>query len=185
MVALAEMGDKTQLLSFILATRFPRRPGAIILGILLATLANHFGAAYVGSWVATHVGRDAMRWVLAISFFAFAAWALKPDTLDDAGGTDRAQGAFLTTLVVFFLAEMGDKTQLATIALGARFESLTAVVLGTTAGMMAANVPAVLIGERLAQKIPLRAMRYAAAASFALFGVLVLLDVDVGLGLGG
>lgn len=184
MVALAEMGDKTQLLSFMLAARFANRPGAIILGILVATLANHFGAAYVGGWVASHVGKDAMRWILAVSFFAFAAWALKPDKLEDEGAAQDSRGAFLTTLVLFFVAEMGDKTQLATIALGARYASLTAVVIGTTLGMMAANVPAVLVGERLAQKIPLRVMRYAAAASFAVFGLLVLLDVDLGLGLG-
>ena len=184
MVALAEMGDKTQLLSFMLAARFVNRPWAIILGILVATLANHLGAAYVGGWVATHVGKDAMRWILALSFFAFAAWALKPDKLDESGAPRRASGAFLTTVVVFFLAEMGDKTQLATIALGARYASLAAVVVGTTLGMMAANIPAVLIGERLAHRLPLRALRYAAAASFAVFGILVLLDVDVGLGLG-
>ena len=184
MVALAEMGDKTQLLSFILATRFVNRPGAIILGILAATLANHFGAAYVGGWVASHVGRDTLRWVLAASFFAFAAWALKPDKLEAGGASQAGHGAFLTTLVVFFLAEMGDKTQLATIALGARYASLAAVVIGTTAGMMAANIPAVLLGERLARTIPLRAMRVAAAASFAVFGLLLLFDVDLGLGLG-
>jgi putative Ca2+/H+ antiporter (TMEM165/GDT1 family) len=185
MVALAEMGDKTQLLSFMLAARFVNRPGAIILGILVATLANHFGAAYVGGWVASHVGKDAMRWVLAVSFFAFALWALKPDKLEDEGARQASRGAFVTTLVLFFVAEMGDKTQFATIALGARYTNLTAVVFGTTLGMMAANVPAVLVGERLAQKIPLRVMRYAAAASFAVFGVLVLLDVDLGLGFGG
>jgi len=185
MVALAEMGDKTQLLSFMLAARFVQRPGAIILGILVATLANHLGAAYVGGWVASHVGKDAMRWILAVSFFAFAAWALKPDKLEDEGDTARSRGAFLTTVVLFFVAEMGDKTQFATIALGARYANLAAVVLGTTLGMMAANVPAVLVGERLAQKMPLRVMRYAAAASFAIFGLLVLLDVDLGLGLGG
>jgi len=185
MVALAEMGDKTQLLSFMLAARFVKRPGAIILGILVATLANHFGAAYVGGWVASQVGQDAMPWILAASFFAFAAWALKPDKLEEEGAPGRSHGAFVTTLVVFFIAEMGDKTQLATIALGARYASITAVVIGTTLGMMAANVPAVLLGERLAQKIPLRYMRYAAAASFAVFGLLLLLDVDLGLGFAG
>ena len=183
MVALAEMGDKTQLLSFMLAARFVNRPGAIILGILAATLANHFGAAYVGGWAATHVGKDTMRWILAASFFAFAAWALKPDKLDEGAASRRTSGAFLTTLVVFFIAEMGDKTQLATIALGARYSNLAAVVFGTTAGMMAANIPAVLLGEKLARKVPLSAMRYAAAASFAVFGILLLLDVDFGLGL--
>jgi putative Ca2+/H+ antiporter (TMEM165/GDT1 family) len=186
MVAIAEMGDKTQLLSFLLAARFPGRARAIVLGILVATLANHFGAAAVGSWVSAHVGPTVMRWVLGLAFLGFAAWALVPDKLDDdevrSGG---AHGAFWSTVVAFFLAEMGDKTQFATIALGAQYpDALWMVVLGTTAGMMAANVPAVLVGGRLAQKLPLGKMRFVAATLFALFGVAVLMNLDIGLHLG-
>jgi putative Ca2+/H+ antiporter (TMEM165/GDT1 family) len=186
MVAIAEMGDKTQLLSFLLAARFAGRQRAIVLGILVATLANHWGAAAVGSWVAAHAGPTVMRWVLGTAFLAFAAWALVPDKLDEADAPPRsAHGAFWATLVAFFLAEMGDKTQFATIALGAQYpQMLWAVVLGTTAGMMAANVPAVMVGSRLAQKLPLARMRFVAAALFALFGVAVLLDLDIGLHLG-
>lgn len=184
MVAIAEMGDKTQLLSFVLAARFRGRHWSIIAGIFAATVANHLFAAFVGDWVAAKVPQDVMRWVLGIGFIAFAVWALFPDRLGE--GEDRkglAFGAFATTLVAFFLAEMGDKTQLATVALGAKYDSLSAVVFGTTFGMMAANVPAVLLGERLAQYIPLWRMRYAAAAIFAVFGALILAGVDFGLGL--
>lgn len=183
MVAIAEMGDKTQLLSFVLAARFIGRHRAIILGIFAATLANHFGAAALGGWVATHVGPQVMRWVLGGAFLAFAAWALIPDTLDDQDAASSAHGAFWTTLVTFFLAEMGDKTQFATVALGARFPELWAVVLGTTLGMMVANVPAVMVGDRLAQKFPLSKMRFVAAAVFALFGLAVLLNLDEALGI--
>lgn len=181
-VSLAEMGDKTQLLSFMLAARFAGRQGAILLGILVATLANHFFAAAIGAWVAAHVGPEVMRWALAIAFLAFALWALVPDKLDEDPTPRSAHGAFLAALVAFFIAEMGDKTQFATIALGARYEAeLAAVVVGTTLGMMVANVPAVLLGDRLAQKIPLSRMRFIASALFALFGLAVLLDVDLGL----
>ncbi|TFZ03493.1 TMEM165/GDT1 family protein [Ramlibacter rhizophilus] len=184
MVTLAEMGDKTQLLSFVLAAKYRGRHTAIILGILVATLANHFMAAFVGDWVAAQVSAGVMRWVLGLGFLAFAAWALVPDTLDeDAGRTRGSAGAFAATLVAFFIAEMGDKTQLATVALGAKYASLAAVVIGTTLGMMAANIPAVLLGERLARYVPLSRMRFIAAALFAVFGVLILLDVDLGLGL--
>ena len=185
MVALAELGDKTQLLSFVLAARFPGRHWAIIAGIFVATIVNHLCAAYVGDWVATKVSPDVMRWVLGLGFLGFAAWALIPDTLDASDKKGSKYGAFLTTLVMFFLAEMGDKTQLATIALGAKYASLAAVSMGTTLGMMAANVPAVLIGEKLAQRFPLSKMRFVAAALFALFGILILLKVNFGLGLGG
>jgi putative Ca2+/H+ antiporter (TMEM165/GDT1 family) len=180
MVAIAEMGDKTQLLSFLLATRFYRRHWAIITGIFLATIGNHFVAAFLGDWVASNVSADVMRWVLGLSFPAFAVWALVPDTLDEEERRDRF-GPFVTTLIAFFMAEMGDKTQFATIALGARYASLGLMVLGTTLGMMAANVPAVLLGERLARYIPLSRMRFIAAALFAVFGVLVLLNVEFGL----
>lgn len=179
MVAIAEMGDKTQLLSFVLATRFKCRHRAIITGIFAATIANHLVAAYLGDWVAAHVSPDVMRWILGVSFLGFAGWALIPDTLDEEPSVNR-YGAFATTLFTFFLAEMGDKTQFATIALGAKFASLGMVVVGTTLGMMAANIPAVLLGERLARYVPLARMRFVAAALFAVFGVLVLLKVNIG-----
>jgi putative Ca2+/H+ antiporter (TMEM165/GDT1 family) len=185
MVALAELGDKTQLLSFVLAARFRGRQWTIIAGIFAATIVNHLCAAYVGDWVAAKVSPDVMRWVLGLAFLGFAAWALIPDTLDDSKKQESKYGPFLTTLVMFFLAEMGDKTQLATIALGAKYASLAAVATGTTLGMMAANVPAVLIGEKLAQRFPLSKMRFIAAALFAIFGILILLKVNFGLGLGG
>jgi putative Ca2+/H+ antiporter (TMEM165/GDT1 family) len=185
MVAIAEMGDKTQLLSFMLATKFRGKPWAIIAGIFAATIANHFAAAYVGDWIAANASPDVMRWVLGLGFLAFAAWALIPDKLDETEGERRLKfGPFATTLVSFFLAEMGDKTQLATVALGAKYTDLTSVVTGTTLGMMAANVPAVLLGERLAKIVPLSKMRFIAAALFAIFGVLILARVDIGLGLG-
>ena len=183
LVALAEMGDKTQLLSFMLAARFAHRHWSIICGIFVATLVNHFGAAAVGGWIAAQVGPTAMRWGLAAAFFAFALWALVPDKLEGTKQPIGVAGAFLTTTVAFFLAEMGDKTQLATIALGARFPSLAAVVMGTTLGMMAANVPAVLLGEKLAQKVPMSVLRMVAAALFAIFGLLILMDIDIGLNL--
>jgi putative Ca2+/H+ antiporter (TMEM165/GDT1 family) len=182
MVAIAEMGDKTQLLSFLLAAKFKGRHWAIIAGIFGATVANHFVAAFLGDWVAANASPDVMRWVLGIAFLGFAGWALIPDKLEDAGKPNR-YGAFVTTLVAFFVAEMGDKTQFATIALGAKYASLTMVVMGTTLGMMAANVPAVLLGERLARYVPLSRMRFVAAALFAVFGILILLKVNVGLGL--
>ncbi|MGA8053594.1 MAG: TMEM165/GDT1 family protein [Burkholderiales bacterium] len=172
LVAMAEIGDKTQLLSFALAARL-RRPGAIIAGILFATLANHALAGSLGVWLASLLSPQAQRYGTAFAFFAFALWALKPDSLDAAPDSG-ARGAFVTTLVAFFLVEMGDKTQLATIALAARYEALAPVVLGTTLGMMIANVPAVLVGERLAARLNLRAMRYTAAALFAATGVVAL-----------
>jgi len=181
MVAIAEIGDKTQLLSFVLAARFPGQAWRIVAGILVATLVNHFGAAAIGDWVALHVGPALMRWILGLAFLGFAAWALIPDTLDESDARPLRRGAFLTTLMLFFLAEMGDKTQLATVALGARYDSLIMVTLGTTLGMMAANVPAVLVGEGLARRFPLAKMRFLAAAIFALFGLLVLLGIDFGL----
>ena len=180
MVALAEMGDKTQLLSFLLASRFPGRPWPVIAGIFCATIANHCFAAGLGDWAAANVSADVMRWVLGIAFLGFAAWALIPDTLDKDDRPNK-YGPFLTATIAFFIAEMGDKTQFATVALGAQYASLTMVVVGTTLGMMAANVPAVLLGERLTRYIPLSKIRFVAAALFALFGVLILLKVDFGL----
>ncbi|MDX1377151.1 MAG: TMEM165/GDT1 family protein [Burkholderiales bacterium] len=172
-VALAEMGDKTQLLSFVLAAKLRQRV-PIILGILVATLANHFLAGAVGVWIARLVSPEMLRWIVALSFFGFALWALKPDTLD-RGRRLPARGVFMTTLVAFFLVEMGDKTQLATVALAAHYEALVAVVLGTTLGMMIANVPAVWVGEALTRRVSMKAMRGVAAALFVVLGVLALL----------
>lgn len=172
LVALAEIGDKTQLLSVVLAARL-RKPGAIIFGILAATLANHALAASAGAWLATFLSPTAQRWTSACAFFAFAVWALVPDKLEaHQAGTRR--GVFLTTLIAFFVAEMGDKTQLATVALATRYDALAGVVLGTTLGMMIANVPAVLLGERLAARLNLPLMRRVAAALFFATGLLAL-----------
>lgn len=167
------MGDKTQLLAFVLAAKLKRK-GAIALGILVATLANHFLAGWVGAWLATLVAPQALRWIIALSFFVFGLWALKPDKLED-GREYSGRSAFLTTLVAFFFVEMGDKTQLATVALAARFDSLAAVVAGTTLGMMLANVPAVWLGEVLAQRVDMRVMRWIAAALFVALGFATLL----------
>jgi putative Ca2+/H+ antiporter (TMEM165/GDT1 family) len=173
LVAVAEIGDKTQLLSFILAARL-RQPWAIIAGILAATIANHALAGSLGAWLARLAGPAAMLWVTGLLFIGFGLWALHPDALDDDPKLHRA-GAFVTALIAFFLAEMGDKTQLATVALAARFDSLAAVVLGTTLGMMLANVPAVIIGEKLAARLPMKAIRLTAAGLFVLTGAATLL----------
>ena len=177
LVAAAEIGDKTQLLAFVLAARFRGRASAIIAGIFVATVANHLCAAYLGEWGAGKVDADWLRWIVGFSFLAFALWALRPDTMDDVPREHSRFGAFATTLVVFFIAEIGDKTQLATIALGAQYMNVLTVTLGTTLGMMLANVPAVLLGERLLRWIPMSRMRYVAALLFALFGLLVLLRI--------
>jgi len=171
-VAIAEMGDKTQLLSFVLAAKFKRKL-PIILGILVATLANHFMAGFMGTWLARQVAPQTMTWIVAVSFFVFGLWALKPDKLKDKRNLKGA-GVFLTTLVAFFLVEMGDKTQLATVALAARFDALVPVVMGTTLGMMIANVPAVWLGETMAHRIDMKYMRWVAASLFILMGVLSL-----------
>ena len=173
LVAVAEIGDKTQLLSFVLAARL-RQPWAIIAGIFAATIANHALAGSLGAWLAQLAGPEVMPWITGLLFIGFGLWALHPDALDDDPKIHRA-GAFVTTLIAFFFAEMGDKTQLATVALAARFDSLAAVVLGTTLGMMIANVPAVIIGEKLAERLPLRAIRLVAAGLFMLTGALTLL----------
>jgi putative Ca2+/H+ antiporter (TMEM165/GDT1 family) len=172
-VALAEMGDKTQLLSIVLAARL-KRPFAIVFGILFATLANHFLAGYAGAWLASLMSPEALRWIVALSFFLFGAWALIPDQLDQDRKL-RTAGAFFTTLIAFFLVEMGDKTQLATVALAARYDSLATVVLGTTLGMMIANVPAVWMGEALTRRVNMKAIRWAASGLFIILGVLALL----------
>lgn len=173
-VALAEIGDKTQLLAFLLAAKF-RRPVPIVLGILAATLANHAFAGAVGTWITTLMSPQALRWVLGISFIGMAIWTLIPDKLDDEETRLAKMGVFGTTLVAFFLAEMGDKTQIATVALAAQFQSLALVVAGTTLGMMIANVPAVLLGDRAAHRIPVRLVHGIAAVLFAVLGVATLL----------
>ena len=178
-VALAEMGDKTQLLALLLAARH-RRPVPIILGILIATLANHFLAAWVGAAITRVLGVDAMRWILGVSFIAMAAWTLVPDKADDANPRYSHLGVFGTTLVTFFLVEIGDKTQIATAALAARYDLVLPVVAGTTLGMLLADVPAVFLGERILRKVPMKPLRWVAAAIFATFGVLALAGPLIG-----
>jgi putative Ca2+/H+ antiporter (TMEM165/GDT1 family) len=173
-VALAEIGDKTQLLALVLAARF-RKPTPIILGIFAATLVNHAFAGFVGAWLTRVVDPVYMRWILGISFIAMAAWMLVPDKLGESERTEPRFGLFLTTLVAFFCVEMGDKTQIATVALAAKYQSLSAVVAGTTVGMMAANIPAVLIGESAAKKLPLKVVHGIAAAIFFGMGLVVLI----------
>jgi putative Ca2+/H+ antiporter (TMEM165/GDT1 family) len=173
-VALAEMGDKTQLLSLVLAARF-RKPWPIVLGILVATLANHGLAGAVGSWVTTVMGPDVLRWVLGGSFIAMAAWMLIPDKLDDEEGDSAPKmGVFVTTVVVFFLAEMGDKTQIATVMLAAQYNAWFAVVAGTTLGMMLANAPVVWFGDAITKRVPLRMVHIISAGIFAVLGVIAL-----------
>jgi putative Ca2+/H+ antiporter (TMEM165/GDT1 family) len=172
LVAASEMGDKTQLLAFSLAARY-RRPWTVLGGILLATVLNHAMAAAVGSWVSAQVPPRVMAGLLGASFIAFGLWTLKPDTLEAPGRAGRF-GPFLTTTVLFFLAEMGDKTQLATVALAARYGSVVLVTIGTTAGMMAADGLAVFLGERLAARVQVRWVRVAAAVLFFAFGALAL-----------
>lgn len=175
-VALAEMGDKTQLLSLLLAARF-RRPWPIIAGILVATLLNHAFAGALGTLLTGWLGEDALRWILGLSFLAMAVWTLIPDKLDEAAPQPAALGVFGATTVAFFLAEMGDKTQIATVALAARFDAFGAVVLGTTLGMMIANVPAVLLGERIMRVVSLKLVHAIAAALFALLGLATLFNL--------
>ena len=173
-VALAEVGDKTQLLAFLLAAKF-RRPLPIVLGILVATLANHGLAGALGSWITLFVGPQTLRWLLGLSFLGMAIWTLIPDRFDADPAKFARLGVFATTLIAFFLAEMGDKTQIATIALAAQYQAVLAVVIGTTLGMMIANVPAVLLGERIAQRMPVRLVHGIAAAIFAALGLATLL----------
>jgi putative Ca2+/H+ antiporter (TMEM165/GDT1 family) len=175
-VALGEIGDKTQLLALLLAARF-RRPVPIILGIFVATVLNHALAGLVGETVARFLGPDLLRWVIGVSFLAMAAWMLVPDEIDDAEGGTQRFGVFGTTVLAFFLAEMGDKTQIATVALAARYSELFQVVAGTTFGMMLANVPAVLLGDRAARAVPMQLVHAIAAGIFAVLGVLTLFNV--------
>lgn len=175
-VALAEIGDKTQLLAMVLAARF-RRPLPIVLGILVATLANHFLAALAGSLVAGLIDGAWFRYAVGVSFIAMALWTLVPDKLDEDDAPVSHGGVFWTTTVAFFLVEIGDKTQVATIALGAQFGAVVLVTLGTTLGMLLANAPVVWMGDRLVSRLPMGAVRAVAAALFAGIGVWVLLSV--------
>lgn len=172
-VALAEIGDKTQLLAFILAAKF-RKPVPIIAGILVATIANHAFAGALGSWITAMVAPGTMRWVLGLSFIAMAVWTLIPDKFEEADAKLARYGVFGTTLIAFFLAEMGDKTQVATVALAAQYQALLAVVAGTTLGMMVANVPAVIMGDRIANRMPVRLVHTIAGGIFAVLGVMTL-----------
>lgn len=172
-VVLAEIGDKTQLLAIVLATRF-QKPLPIVAGIFGATIANHFLAALLGSQVASILDGQWFRYAIAISFIAMAAWTLIPDKLDDEEHKPARFGAFVTTLIAFFLVEMGDKTQVATIALGARFHDVIAVTTGTTLGMMLANVPAVFLGHEVLKYVPLNVARMIAASLFLVIGLWVL-----------
>jgi putative Ca2+/H+ antiporter (TMEM165/GDT1 family) len=174
-VALAEMGDKTQLLSLVLAARF-RKPWTIATGILVATVVNHTIAGAAGAWLTTVLGPQLLRWILAASFVAMAVWMLIPDKLDDEGETRGPRfGVFGTTVIAFFLAEMGDKTQVATVMLAARFPNWVAVVAGTTLGMMIANVPAVWFGEKVTRIVPIRIVHIVSAVIFLGLGVAALL----------
>jgi putative Ca2+/H+ antiporter (TMEM165/GDT1 family) len=174
-VALAEMGDKTQLLSLVLAARF-RKPWPIVLGIFVATLFNHALAGALGSWVTSALGPDVLRWVLGGSFIAMAIWMLIPDRIDeDEAGSTHRFGVFGATLVAFFLAEMGDKTQVATVMLAAEYNAWASVVAGTTLGMIIANAPVVWFGDRIMRKVPIRAVHMVGAMVFLVLGVLALL----------
>ena len=178
LVALAEMGDKTQLLALLLAARF-RKPVPILLAIFVATLLNHALAAALGQWVSNMVSADILRWLLGVSFLAMAGWMLIPDQLgDESGSIQKWQklGVFGATFVLFFIAEIGDKTQIATVALAARFDAIVPVLMGTTIGMMIANAPAVFIGDKMAGRLPLKLIHGVAAVIFALLGLAVLLS---------
>ena len=174
LVAIAEMGDKTQLLAFILAARF-KKPWPIVAGILVATMVNHGLAGALGASVTTQLGAETLRWILAISFIAMACWMLIPDKVEDSDSNNAPRwGVFGTTVVAFFLAEMGDKTQIATVMLAARFQDFWSVVAGTTFGMMLANAPAVWLGERITRLVPMRIVHLVSAALFALVGIWVI-----------
>lgn len=176
-VALAEMGDKTQLLALILAVRF-RKPIPIVLGIFVATIVNHGLAGALGAWLTQVIGPEILRWVLGASFIAMAVWMLIPDTLGaEEEGEEPRWGVFGTTVIAFFLAEMGDKTQIATVMLAARFDAYYWVVAGTTLGMMLANVPVVYLGERMTRLVPMRVVHIVSALVFAVLGVLALLPI--------
>lgn len=176
LVAIAEIGDKTQLLAMLLAARF-RKPVPIIAGIFIATIANHLLAATVGAFAGHILQGPWAHWILGLAFLAFGAWALIPDKFEDSDAPRDKPGAsvFITTVIAFFFVEMGDKTQVATVALAARFHDVFLVAIGTTLGMMLANVPAVFLSQAVADKLPLKYIRWAAAASFAAIGVWILI----------
>ena len=181
-VALAEMGDKTQLLAFLLAARF-KKPLPIILGILAATVVNHGLAGALGAWISTAVSTDVLRWVLGLSFIGMALWTLIPDKIEDEEAQIAGKlGVFGATLVTFFLAEMGDKTQVATVAMAVHYAAPVMVVIGTTLGMLLADVPAVFVGDKLAHKIPMKLVHMVAAAIFAALGVATLFGAGASLG---
>lgn len=181
-VALAEIGDKTQLLAFILAARF-KKPVPIILGILAATIVNHGLAGALGAWITATVSPEILRWVLGLSFIGMAIWTMIPDKIEEEETrVARKFGVFGATLVTFFLAEMGDKTQIATVAMAAHYAAPLTVVIGTTLGMLIADVPAVLVGDKLANRIPMKLVHSIAAAIFALLGVATLLGAGSKLG---
>lgn len=178
-VAIAEFGDKSQLLALMLGARF-RKPWVILAGILAATLLNHAAAGLAGEWIRAAVSADMLRWGLGLSFIAIAAWALKPDSLDSAPDRHGSYGVFGVTFVAFFLVEIGDKTQIATIVLAAQYASLMAVVIGTTLGLLLANAPAVFLADRFAPRIPFKVIRCVAAFLFAAMGIAVLAGVGLG-----
>jgi putative Ca2+/H+ antiporter (TMEM165/GDT1 family) len=177
-VALAEMGDKTQLLSLMLAARYPKQAMPIIAGIFIATIANHACAAFLGQWLTTLMSPEVLKWVLGLSFLGIGLWLLVPDHIDDATGSkvaDRALQVFFLTTGLFFLAEMGDKTQIATIALGARYADVVSVTIGTTLGMMLANAPAVWIGQKFTKRMPIKWVHAVAAVTFIAIGLATLI----------
>ena len=181
-VALAEIGDKTQLLAFLLAARF-KKPVPIILGILVATILNHGLAGAIGAWITHATSPEILRWVLGASFIGMAIWTLIPDEIeDDEAQVAKRFGVFGATLITFFLAEMGDKTQIATVAMAAHYADPLLVVFGTTLGMLIADVPAVFVGDKLANRIPMRLVHSVAAAVFATLGIATLLGAGAGFG---
>lgn len=175
-IALGEIGDKTQLLALVLATRF-KKPIPIILGILVATIINHGFAGALGSMITQSIGYDTLRWILGVSFIGMAIWTLIPDKLDKKNDETAKYGVFVTTLITFFLVEMGDKTQVATIALAAKYNSIVTVVSGTTLGMLIADVPAVIFGDKVTMLVPMKVVHAIAAGIFFILGVLALLNV--------
>jgi putative Ca2+/H+ antiporter (TMEM165/GDT1 family) len=174
-VALAEIGDKTQLLALVLAAKY-RKPVPIIFGIFVATLLNHAVAGYFGAWLAATIGEQMLKWILGVSFIAMAGWMLIPDKLDEEEDKPARFGVFLTTLIAFFIVEIGDKTQVATVFLAAKYADVIAVVAGTTVGMMVANVPAVLLGEVAAKKLPMRLVHSVVAIVFLVLGLIILFN---------
>ncbi len=177
LVSLAEIGDKTQLLAFLLAARF-KKPIPIIWGIFVATLLNHALASWLGTWVTQQIDPSVLRWILGFSFLGMAIWILVPDKVDEQASLSTQKSIFLTTLVAFFLAEMGDKTQIATVAMSAKFQAMWWVTAGTTLGMLIANVPAVLVGDKLATKISMKWVRGLTSGIFGILGIWILFHLD-------